>query len=106
MTDHVAVLDSQDRSANGKCRPQAASGDRLLWSSWFETHQSKADFLLVSVAHSSFAVHFTSSISLGRQVLSIQGCSGPYMRSMANQLLPGTVANQLPSLPCGALGAK
>jgi len=58
------------------------------------------------VDHPSFAIHFTSSISLGRQVLSIQGCSGPYTRSMANQLLPGTVANQLPSLPCGAFGAK
>ena len=38
--------------------------------------------------------YFTNSISLGRQVLSIHGSSGPYMRKMVNQLLPGTVCNQ------------
>jgi len=53
------------------------------------------------------ATHYrTCSISLGRQLLSIHGCSGPYMRRMVNQLLPGTVCSQLPSCPLGACGAK
>ena len=51
-------------------------------------------------------IYLTSVISLGRQVLLIQGSSGPYMRRIANQLLPGIVCNQLPSWPCGALGEK
>ncbi len=37
------------------------------------------------------ASYSTNSISLGRQVLSSQGSSGPYMRRMMNQLLPGMV---------------
>jgi hypothetical protein len=38
--------------------------------------------------------------------LSIHASSGPYMRRMVNQLLPGTVCNQLASLPAGAVGPK
>ena len=39
--------------------------------------------------------HPSSSSSLGRQVLSIQACSGPYMRRATNQLLPEMVWSQL-----------
>ncbi len=35
--------------------------------------------------------YFTSSISFGRQVLSIQGSNGPYIRRSGNQLLSETV---------------
>ena len=38
-----------------------------------------------------FSCYFTSSSSLGRQVLSNQGSSGPYIRRRMNQLLPGMV---------------
>ncbi len=57
-------------------------------------------------APGTFLIHSTNSISPGRQVLSIQACSGPYMRRMMNQLLPGMVSSQLSSLPSGALGPK
>jgi len=46
------------------------------------------------------------SISPGRQVLSNQGCSGPYSRNNVFQPLPGLVCNQLASLPAGAFGPK
>ena len=49
---------------------------------------------------------FTSSISLGRQVLSNHGSSGPYRRKRVFQPLPGMVCTQLFSLPAGALGPK
>ena len=42
--------------------------------------------------------YLTNSISLGRQVLLIQGSSGPYIRRMVNQLFPGMVSSQLLSL--------
>jgi hypothetical protein len=45
-------------------------------------------------------------MSLGRQVLSNQGSSGPYSRKIANQPFFGTVAIQLASLPAGAFGPK
>ncbi len=51
-------------------------------------------------------IQLTCSISLGRQFLSSQGLSGPYMRRMQNQLLPGMVWSQLSSLPAGAFGPK
>lgn len=46
------------------------------------------------------------SISLGRHVLSNQGCSGPYSRSSVFQPFPGMVCIQLSSLPAGASGPK
>lgn len=49
---------------------------------------------------------FTNSISPGRQVLSNQGCNGPYRRSSVFQPLPGIVCTQLLSLPTGARGPK
>jgi len=45
-------------------------------------------------------------ISLGRQVLSIQACSGPYIRRATNQLLSGLVWSQLCSRPSGGSGEK
>jgi len=39
--------------------------------------------------------YFTNSISPGRQVFSIQGFNGEYMRRITNQLLPETVSIQL-----------
>jgi hypothetical protein len=62
-----------------------------------------------SLAHVCAVVrpcYFTNSISPGRQVLLIQGSSGPYMRRAANQPLPGIVSSQLFSKPFGGLGAK
>jgi hypothetical protein len=53
-----------------------------------------------------YRAQVTSSMSLGRQVLLIHGSSGPYIRRMGNQLLPGTVSSQLSSSPSGGLGAK
>src|SRR5210317_1498314 len=50
--------------------------------------------------------YFTNSISPGRQVFSIQGSSGPYIRNATNQPLPGTVASQLFSKPLGGSGEK
>jgi hypothetical protein len=53
-----------------------------------------------------YRAQVTSSMSLGRQVLLIHGSSGPYIRRMGNQLLPGMVSSQLSSSPSGGLGAK
>ncbi len=50
--------------------------------------------------------YFINPISLGRQVWLIHGSSGPYIRRIVNQLLPGIVWSQLPSLPPGGFGAK
>jgi len=49
--------------------------------------------------------YFTRSKSPGFHDLSNHGSSGPYRRSRADQLLPGMVCTQLPSLPAGAAGA-
>jgi hypothetical protein len=51
-------------------------------------------------------VDLINTISLGRQVLLIEGSKGPYILNMANQLLPGIVASKLPSFPFGAFGPK
>jgi len=61
---------------------------------------------IVGTEKSALLVYFINSISLGRQVCLIHGSSGPYIRRIVNQLLPGTVASQLPSLPAGGFGAK
>ena len=51
--------------------------------------------------------YLTRSISLGRQLLSKKGSSGPYSRRITNQPLPGIVWIQLPRFtPSGCFGAK
>jgi len=65
-----------------------------------------ADVFDVGVGQFDLEHYFMSSISPGRQVFSIHGSSGPYMRRMQNQLLSGRVASQLPSLLSGAFGPK
>ena len=50
--------------------------------------------------------YFTNSNSLGRQVLLSHGSSGPSIRRMMNQLLPGIVWIQFACLPVDALGEK
>ncbi len=51
--------------------------------------------------------YFTTSISLGRQLLSKNGSSGLYSRRMVNQPLSGIVWIQLPRFtPAGCFGPK
>ena len=90
------TLSSEWRSALKKSLTESA----LLEMSGYATYQD------LSANRTRIAYHFTSSISLGRQVLFNHGSSGPYMRRITNQLLPGTVCSQLFSLPAGGFGAK
>ena len=87
--------------------------DAQVFADLYDGHQQghcfcpQHDSLLLSEPISArVGGHRTSTMSSGRQVWSIQGCSGPYMRRASHQLFPGIVCSQFPSFPSGGLGAK
>jgi hypothetical protein len=61
--------------------------------------------VIITPSFHVFSLYSTNSISPGRQVCSIQGSSGPYIRKTAIQLLPGMVCSQLFFLPLGVFDA-
>ena len=60
----------------------------------------------ISAGYMERACYPTNSTSPGRQLPSIQGSVGPYMRKQTKKLLPAMVWSQLLSLPAGASGPK